>query len=630
MRIPATLCLSAALILCCAVLTAHADVPQLMNYQGILLDTGGNPITTTVTVRFSIHNDVLGGTLLWAESQSITPDALGRFNVLLGEGTSLPPNNPLDDAVFVEVNAYLEIQVESDPPMAPRTKIVSDGFAFRVSTVDGATGGTISTKLTVGVTNTNTGTWGYVYGRDNDANGEYTVITGGHDNTADLRYSVIGGGQYNYTSDEYCTIAGGEYDTATGRASTISGGSHNAARGDGSIVAGGFYNQANDDRATVSGGVLNIAGLQGSTVAGGYSNAAGGDHSTVSGGEFNTAAALHGTVGGGDHNTAGGQKAFVGGGANNNAWGHYSVIAGGGSAYDYDSNSTQGSYSGILGGRANIAGADYSSIGGGRKNTITSSGEWGTISGGYENELNGQLSTIGGGFQNVTTGGSATVAGGSDNVANSSAAIGGGGQNTASGIYTMIPGGYYNTAEGQYSFAAGRQAMAIDQGTFVWADDVPYDFSSTATREFSARATGGVRFVTAVDGSGNPTAGVQVAAGGGSWSSISDRNLKENFSPVDAEDILARLAALPISTWNYKAQDESIRHIGPMAQDLYAAFGVGESNRHITTIDADGIALAAIQGLTAQNQKQKEKIEILEDKLARLEAVIQQLLEEQQ
>ena len=61
--------------------------------------------------------------------------------------------------------------------------------------------------------------------------------------------------------------------------------------------------------------------------------------------------------------------------------------------------------------------------------------------------------------------------------------------------------------------------------------------------------------------------------------------------------MLDKVAELPVSTWSYKAQGPDIRHIGPMAQDFTAAFGVGEDDRHITSVDADGVALAAIKGL---------------------------------
>jgi hypothetical protein len=77
---------------------------------------------------------------------------------------------------------------------------------------------------------------------------------------------------------------------------------------------------------------------------------------------------------------------------------------------------------------------------------------------------------------------------------------------------------------------------------------------------------------------------------GNGWSGISDRNVKENFAPVDGQDVLASLAKIPIETWNLKSQDPSVRHIGPMAQDFYAAFEVGEDERHISTVGADGVA----------------------------------------
>lgn len=99
-----------------------------------------------------------------------------------------------------------------------------------------------------------------------------------------------------------------------------------------------------------------------------------------------------------------------------------------------------------------------------------------------------------------------------------------------------------------------------------------------------------------------------VGAGGGAWNSVSDRNMKENFIPVNSRDILQKVLNLPISTWNYKSQDASIRHIGATAQDFKAAFGVGESDKTISTIDPDGAAFAAIQGL---NEELIERTSIL-------------------
>jgi hypothetical protein len=80
---------------------------------------------------------------------------------------------------------------------------------------------------------------------------------------------------------------------------------------------------------------------------------------------------------------------------------------------------------------------------------------------------------------------------------------------------------------------------------------------------------------------------------------FSDRALKANFGTVDAADMLRRVQELPISTWNYTRDDPSVRHIGPMAQDFAATFGVGGDDRHIHPIDGQGVALVAIQGLAA-------------------------------
>ena len=110
---------------------------------------------------------------------------------------------------------------------------------------------------------------------------------------------------------------------------------------------------------------------------------------------------------------------------------------------------------------------------------------------------------------------------------------------------------------------------------------------------------------------------------------MSDRNAKTNFAQVNAEEVLAKVAALPLSTWNYKSQAEDIRHIGPMAQDFKAAFGVGETDTGITTVDADGVALAAIQGLNekveVRSQKSEDRIQILESENADLRTRLEKL-----
>jgi hypothetical protein len=96
----------------------------------------------------------------------------------------------------------------------------------------------------------------------------------------------------------------------------------------------------------------------------------------------------------------------------------------------------------------------------------------------------------------------------------------------------------------------------------------------------------------------------------------SDRNIKEAFESVDSLAILAMVARLPIERWSYRG--ETVRHLGPMAQDFAAAFGLGADDRHIFTLDAAGVALAAVQGLHALAQAQHARLEALERELTTL------------
>jgi hypothetical protein len=109
----------------------------------------------------------------------------------------------------------------------------------------------------------------------------------------------------------------------------------------------------------------------------------------------------------------------------------------------------------------------------------------------------------------------------------------------------------------------------------------------------------------------------------------SDRNAKTEFEPVDTAAILKRVAALPIQRWRFKAEEPGVKHVGPMAQDFHAAFGLGAAPTAIATVDADGVALAAIQGL---NQKVGEELKRrdnenaeLKRELAELKKIVQQI-----
>jgi hypothetical protein len=235
----------------------------------------------------------------------------------------------------------------------------------------------------------------------------------------------------------------------------------------------------------------------------------------------------------------------------------------------------------------------------------------------------------GAGFSSANSASTAwtTISGGIANQGNGiGATVGGGGYNSANGQFAIVPGGSENTASGDYSFAAGNRAQALYQGDFVWADSQNYNFSSTAVNQFCVRSTGGARFVTAIDGSGNATAGVKLNSGDTAWSTLSDRNAKKNFKPVDGEAVLEMLAAIPVEKWNYKWEaDTSTPHLGPMAQDFKAAFYPGRDDKSITTLEFDGVELAAIQGLNKKLQEKDAEIQQLKEKADKVDSLEKRL-----
>ena len=139
----------------------------------------------------------------------------------------------------------------------------------------------------------------------------------------------------------------------------------------------------------------------------------------------------------------------------------------------------------------------------------------------------------------------------------------------------------------------------------------------------------GSRWVAFGDFFANTTIGTWTGAylsDGGTWTNNSDRDSKVQVVEVDSSSILAKVASLPISTWRYKVEKDQI-HLGPMAQDFRAAFGLGMDEKHIATIDEDGVALAAIQALyladrkrDEEDRKKDELIQTLERRLDALES----------
>ena len=101
------------------------------------------------------------------------------------------------------------------------------------------------------------------------------------------------------------------------------------------------------------------------------------------------------------------------------------------------------------------------------------------------------------------------------------------------------------------------------------------------------------------------------------------------IAAMDGEDVLRRLRTVPVTSWNYLTQEDEVRHAGPVAQDFHAAFGLGESDLLINTIDIDGINMAAAKALDARTALQRERIaeleaevETLTERVARLEKLL--------
>jgi hypothetical protein len=475
-----------------------------------------------------------------------------------------------------------------------------------------------------------------------DANAGNTLL-GGSDNYLSgngVLYGVIGGGYHNKNNaPSFTTIAGGYYNSILKVGTLVTGPGVDGNYGTGddvvsnidsdqlsswcmSVIGGGGQNSIIDSGGCViAGGSANIiqpwvgfsviSGGAGNTIkyGSGYSVISGGTDNiidsgawwaAISGGQLNrisgnfpsTNKLWHSNIPSGSLEI--GRPYYVGG------TGSIKHPAGTGTIYSAGSTFTAtttgfsvNSGSPVIGNGEDVH--HYGWIGGGVGNAIEGTGIIGSIGGGYYNYVEGHGGTISGG------------------------AI-----NEAEGLYSTVPGGIANEASADYTFAAGRRAKADDQGAFVWADSTDADFSSTLANEFAVRATGGVRFQTS-------SSGMTISAepGAGCFSTCSDRNIKENLKKVETRKVLQSVAAMPITTWNYKTQDTSIRHMGPMAQDFSAAFQIGEDNKHISIVDADGVQFASIQALNeiveekdTKIRSQDAKIHSLEERLQKIEALL--------
>ena len=173
----------------------------------------------------------------------------------------------------------------------------------------------------------------------------------------------------------------------------------------------------------------------------------------------------------------------------------------------------------------------------------------------------------------------------------------------------------------------GQKVVIVNPSTTFWtAPGLFTNYLLTNITDFTNWKSQGcppnlVTFVDDVRATNSGAYGFSGSVYGKCFNEASDRDEKEQLSPIEGQEVLDRIASLPISLWNFKG-DKSTRHIGPTAQDFYAAFQVGTDDRHIATVDEGGVALAAIQGLNQKLNEQAAEIQSLREKLDGLIATL--------
>lgn len=408
----------------------------------------------------------------------------------------------------------------------------------------------------------------------------YGTVGGGGSNQVSNNFGTIAGGNNNSVTGGAGVVAGGSDNIASGSNAAVGGGARNSASASNSVVAGGFFNLATGARAGVLSGDEVIASGDYSAIAGGIDNRATGERSNISGGTNGLASGMGSAVPGGTDNCAGGDQSWAGGSRaivrSGNGVGDVACAAGSG-----DANGDEGSF----------IWADTQA-----GNFVSSNANQFLVRAGGGVAINGTPPNANGGFEFTVFG-----------------------NPPDSGFVELglIPNPVPNPGTGErIELGAGVGGAGSNDANFRIAH------RNNAGAFFEHLALNGDGSAVVRSNPANTAVGVSLAVGAGSWSSLSDRAVKTDVRTIDPQQVLARLNAMPISEWRYIGQQPGVRHIGPMAQDFRAAFGLGENDTTINTVDADGIALAAIQGLSQQVAEAKAENDTLRAKLAELEALI--------
>jgi hypothetical protein len=215
-----------------------------------------------------------------------------------------------------------------------------------------------------------------------------------------------------------------------------------------------------------------------------------------------------------------------------------------------------------------------------------------------------------------------------------------GAYNQSTGDYSLSLGSYsqatqsHAVAIGTQAYATGIYSMAFGSGantngkdgSFVFGDDAYFQTAySSADNQLTMRFIGGYRFWSSYPDS---TAGVYMRHGQSGWSNYCDRNIKENFEEVDGEWLLGQIRKMPVTKWNYKKGDTSLKYMGPVAQDFYAAFHLsGADSLGINSICIDGVNIAGVKALEKRTSDMKIAIEKLQKQNEQLFAENEKLRE---
>jgi hypothetical protein len=541
-------------------------------------------------------------------------------------------------------------------------------------------------KLTTGVNNTANGAYALTAnttGLGNAASGAYALAANidGYYNEAIGAYALTsnthgvgnsangGNSLYANTTGSYNTASGGAalysnttgsnntadgfyalYYNTTGSNNTASGqhalelnttGSLNSANGAGALSANttGNANTANgyvamQDNTTGSANTATGAGsLQGNLT---------GDNNTANGYQ-----ALEVNTSGSD-NTANGYQALVNNKADDNTATGYQALYANRTGYGNTANGLEALFSNDTG-YQNVANGEealysnsngYWNVANGVEALYANTTGTGDTANGYQAlyaNTTGNYNT-GDGLWSLlanTTGGANTAVGYNSLTANTT-----GSGNVVVGVHALkfATAGSDNTSIGYASFGSTGSSGNFTNGdndialgylagaNLVTGDNDIYIGNQGMGPNFSSSESGIIRIGQTNLQTATYLVGTVYA---NSVALTSDRNAKENFKPVDSQAMLAKVASLPVTEWNYKSDSKESQHIGPMAQDFQAAFQLSADDKHISVVDEGGVALAAIQGLNEKLETQLKgkdsEIQDLKTRLNELEAAVKSI-----